>query len=374
MGFDIHDLHQTLSRISESFSGLKIAMKLDAKSARIAELDRMMGDSGFWDNPGAARPILQEQAKLKKTLETVKELASRIEDALTLAELTEEAQNEGAENDLRIEIDKLAADFRRFEILTLMSGENDARNVIMSIHAGAGGTESCDWVSMLLRMYTRWLDNNDFKYEQTQILAGEEAGIRSVTLEIQGFCAYGYLRSESGVHRLVRISPFDSNARRHTTFSSVDVLPFFDDVEVNIDENDLKIDTHRAGGPGGQHVNKTESAVRITHLPTGIVVQCQSQRSQIKNRQMAMRELAARVQRFFEAQRDAELKALIGERGEIAWGNQIRSYVMQPYTLVKDHRTDYEETDIRKVLDGSLDGFIEAYLRNRLAKDSVKES
>ncbi|MFA4986212.1 MAG: peptide chain release factor 2 [Candidatus Brocadiia bacterium] len=369
MILDLSDLKGKLEAVSNGLEELERALDLPGKKERIRVIEGYMAQQGFWDNQDAARPLVRELAGLKKTIEQVGGLRGRVTESFGMVDLVVEDGDPSLVDELIRDFDSLQADFRHFELLTLMSGENDSRNVIMSIHAGAGGTESCDWVSMLLRMYTRWLERSDFKFEQTHIVAGEEAGIKSVTLEIEGFYAYGHLRSECGVHRLVRISPFDSNARRHTSFSSVDILPVFDDVEVNIEDKELKVDTYKAGGPGGQHVNKTESAVRITHLPTGIVVQCQAERSQIKNRQVAMRELVARIQRYYEAQRDAELKVIIGERGEIAWGNQIRSYVLQPYTLVKDHRTDVEETDVRKVLDGEIDGFIESYLRHRLTRD-----
>jgi peptide chain release factor 2 len=259
------------------------------------------------------------------------------------------------------------------EITGLLSGPNDARNCFFSIHAGAGGTESCDWVSMLLRMYTRYFDRNKYAYEQLDLTAGEEAGIRSITMKVSGPFAFGKLSCEMGVHRLVRISPFDANKRRHTSFAAVDCVPeFTEDVDIEVKEEDLKIDFYRAGGPGGQNVNKVSSAVRMTHLPTGIVVQCQNERSQHKNRAEALKVLKARLYMREQQKRDAELAKMYGNKGEIAWGNQIRSYVLQPYQLVKDHRTDFETGNVDAVLNGEIDDFIEAYLRHR-AKEKTKK-
>ncbi len=369
--FDANELDIHISQLAQTLDELREALDIEGKKRRVAEIEAKMSESGFWDHPEAAKPIVQELSSLKRTINDMEMLISRVRESGEMLELLAEEKDETLREEFVLEIEKLGEEVRKFENLVLMSDENAHRNVIMSIHAGAGGTESCDWVAMLFRMYTRWLELNGYEYEEVSLLSGEEAGIKSVTIEITGFYPYGHLRSEAGVHRLVRISPFDSNARRHTSFASVDVVPIFDPVEVVLDENEVVFETHRAGGPGGQHVNKTESAVRLTHKPTGIVVHCQDQRSQGKNREMAMRELVSRVQRYYEAQRDADLKALLGDRGEIAWGNQIRSYVMQPYTLVKDHRTNTEETDVRKVLDGYIDSFIEAYLRKRLVKGSV---
>ncbi len=284
-----------------------------------------------------------------------------------------------AENDqkmlshLETDLASLKKQCEKIEITGLLSGPNDARNCFFSIHAGAGGTESCDWVSMLLRMYTRYFDRNKYSYEQLDITPGEEAGIRSITLKVSGPFAFGKLSCEMGVHRLVRISPFDANKRRHTSFAAVDCVPeFADDVDIEVKEEDLKIDFYRAGGPGGQNVNKVSSAVRMTHLPTGIVVQCQNERSQHKNRAEALKVLKARLYMREQQKRDAELTKMYGNKGEIAWGNQIRSYVLQPYQLVKDHRTDFETGNVDAVLNGELDDFIEAYLRFR-AKEKIKK-
>ncbi|MDZ7815880.1 MAG: peptide chain release factor 2 [Planctomycetota bacterium] len=365
---DIKELRDELSDIHTTLEELEQAIDIKRKRARLAEIEKKMSAPDFWDDQETAQKLMTELSKLKKTVEDYSDLATRVKEQLGMLDLIEAEPDKSLLEEANAEFEKVRREVNSFETLRLMEGENSDRDVLLSIHAGAGGTEACDWAGMLLRMYTRWLDTNDYKYETVQHLPADEAGVKSVTLEISGYYPYGHLRCEAGVHRLVRISPFDAQSRRHTSFASVDVIPLFDVVEVDIDEKDLQIDTYRAGGPGGQHVNKTESAVRITHIPTGIVVQCQSQRSQVKNRAMAMRELIARIQRYQEAQRDAELKAILGEKGEIAWGNQIRSYVMQPYTMVKDHRTGTEESDVKKVLDGGLDKFIESYLRYRLEK------
>jgi peptide chain release factor 2 len=290
-------------------------------------------------------------------------------DAKDLSELFVLAESEGDKQILE-QIEKDLAGLekrcRQVEVTGLLSGANDSKNCFFSIHAGAGGTESCDWVSMLLRMYTRYFDRNGYKYQELDLTAGEEAGIRSIQLEVAGPFAFGRLSCETGVHRLVRISPFDANKRRHTSFAAVDCLPEFDeDIDIEIKEEDLKIDYYRAGGAGGQHVNKVSSAVRITHLPTGIVAQCQNERSQHKNKAEALKVLKSRLYILEQKKRDAELAKIYGDKGEIAWGNQIRSYVLQPYQLVKDHRTDFQTGNVDAVLDGEIDDFIESYLQFR---------
>jgi peptide chain release factor 2 len=290
-------------------------------------------------------------------------------DAKDLSELFALAESEGDKQILeQIEKDLagLERKCRQVEITGLLSGANDMKSCFFSIHAGAGGTESCDWVSMLLRMYTRYFDRNGYKYQELDLTAGEEAGIRSIQLEVAGPFAFGRLSAETGVHRLVRISPFDANKRRHTSFAAVDCIPEFDeDIDIEIKEEDLKIDYYRAGGPGGQNVNKVSSAVRMTHLPTGIVAQCQNERSQHKNKAEALKVLKSRLYILEQKKRDAELAKLYGDKGEIAWGNQIRSYVLQPYQLVKDHRTDFQTGNVDAVLDGEIDDFIESYLQFR---------
>jgi len=290
-------------------------------------------------------------------------LLSDCEDAITLAELGLEEKDETVAEELRQNFEEIKARYEKFRLETLMKGEYDANNAIITLHAGAGGTEAMDWVQMLFRMYTRWAEKNGFEVKVLDLLEGEEAGIKSVTAAVNGEYAYGYLKAEKGVHRLVRISPFDASGRRHTSFASMEVLPELDDnVEVEINPDDIKMDVFRASGAGGQHVNKTSSAVRLTHIPTGIVVSCQNERSQFQNREMAMKMLKAKLLELKEREQMEKLNQIKGEQKDIAWGNQIRSYVFCPYTLVKDHRTNYEEGNVQKVMDGEIDPFIQAYL------------
>lgn len=285
---------------------------------------------------------------------------------MVLVELVAEEPDAGLAEELSASVRALQKKIEQLELSTLLSGEYDRNNAILTIHPGAGGTESQDWASMLLRMYSRWAEDHGYQVEILDLLAGEEAGIKSATLLISGLNAFGYLQAERGVHRLVRISPFDASGRRHTSFASVEVMPEIDDdVELEIDPADLRIDTYRASGAGGQHVNKTESAVRITHVPTGIVVQCQSERSQHQNRESAMKILRARLMELNLAKQQEKIAQIKGEQQEIAWGNQIRSYVFCPYTMVKDHRTNVEVGDVNAVMDGELDQFIEAYLKSK---------
>ena len=325
-----------------------------------------MARADFWNDQTAAQKWVAELKTLKAATDSWVALQARLEEAADLVEIAE-SDSDRAEIAEALAEDEAITD--RLEFQLMLSGEHDAGNAVVSIHPGAGGHESCDWAEMLLRMYLRWAERSKYKTEILEIQANDEGGIKTVTLALRGDHAYGYLRSELGVHRLVRISPFDAQKRRHTSFASVDVLPEFDDdIEIEIDERDLKMDTYRAGGAGGQHVNKTESAVRITHLPTGVVVACQNERSQGRNRTMALRLLKAKLYRMQEQERDEELKKAYGEKGEVAFGYQIRNYVMQPYQLVKDLRTDVETGDIQRVLDGDLDRFIQAYLRSRMGE------
>jgi len=331
-----------------------------------------MAQPGFWDNPDAAQRITSQLSALKSVVEPVEELTREVNDLSELFELASEEADDEELSQLEDDVEALVQRCERIELQGLLSRPEDMRNCFVSIHAGAGGTESCDWANMLLRMYTRFFDTNKFKYEELDITPGEEAGIRSITLRVMGPFAFGKLSCEVGVHRLVRISPFDSQSRRHTSFAAVDCIPEFDeDIEIDLNEDDLRIDTYRAGGAGGQHVNKVSSAVRITHLPSGVVVQCQNERSQHKNKAQALKVLKSRLYMLEQQKRDAEVAKLYGDKGEIAWGNQIRSYVMQPYQMVKDHRTDYQTGNVGAVMDGDLDGFIESYLRHR-AKGAMK--
>ena len=328
-----------------------------------------MGEQGFWDRPEAAQKVVAELKGLKSTLAPAEDLGKRIEDVSILYELAQEEGSEEALAEAAADAEKLLGEMEQLELRTLLSGAHDAGNCYFSIHAGAGGTESCDWAEMLLRMYLRYFERAGYAAGEIDRLDGEEAGIRSVTLKVDGAYAYGYLSCERGVHRLVRISPFDAQNRRHTSFASVDVLPEPDEVEIEIDwEKEVREDTFRSHGAGGQHVNKTSSAIRLTHLPTGIVVQCQNERSQHQNRAQARKMLAAKLYQAETAKRDEELARIYSDKGEIAFGSQIRSYVLYPYQLVRDERTELKVPQSDRVLDGDIQEFIDACLRHRLAK------
>lgn len=335
-----------------------------------------MGAPDFWNNQDAANEVVQELKRVKSIIEPYDQMVEMVDDANILTDLAREDGSMDAEKEALEGVQAALQVLDKIELAQMLSGPHDARNAYLSIQAGAGGTESCDWAEMLLRMYTRYCERNEYGCDIIDLQPHEEAGIKSATLLVKGALAYGYLRSELGVHRLVRISPFDAQNRRHTSFCSVDVVPEFDeDIEVDVDEDELRIDTYRAGGAGGQHINKTDSAIRITHLPSGIVVQCQNERSQHKNRSTAMKMLRAKLYAVEEARRDAEIRGLQGEKGDIAWGRQIRSYVLQPYTLVKDVRTGVEKGNAQAVLDGGIDDFIEGFLRGQTtsAEDSKSD-
>ena len=326
-----------------------------------------MSQPGFWDRPDAAQQVVSEASRLKNVLVPVKAFARKVDDLKAMMELEAESDGDGAAS-MEAEIASLAPALRgeldALEIKSFLSGPMDKNNAIVNIHAGAGGTESCDWADMLLRMYTRWAERSGYQVEVEDIAPGEEAGITRATFRIIGDNAYGYFKAERGVHRLVRISPFDANKRRHTTFGAVDVIAeVSDDIDVDVKEEDLRVDTYRSSGKGGQHVNKTESAVRLTHLPTGIVVACQNERSQHKNKATAMKLLKSRIFEKLQDEKRAEMERFYGEKGEIGWGNQIRSYVFQPYQMVKDLRTGAETGNIQAVMDGDIDRFIHAWLR-----------
>lgn len=340
-----------------------IHFDLANKRNRIEELDKTMEEPGFWDEPEQSARIVQESKKLKTVLERYEALESGRDDMLMLIEIAEEENDAGILTELEESLKEFEKDFENLRIETLLGGEYDKDNAILTLHAGAGGTESCDWASMLCRMYQRWADKMGFQVEMLDFLDGDEAGYKSVTLQINGINAYGYLKSEHGVHRLVRISPFNAAGKRQTSFVSCDVMPDIEeDLDVEIADDDIRIDTYRSSGAGGQHINKTSSAIRITHFPTGIVVQCQNERSQHMNKDKAMQMLKAKL--FILKQQEQLDKAsdIRGESKEIGWGNQIRSYVMQPYTMVKDHRTNAETGNVQDVMDGNLETFINAYL------------
>lgn len=339
--------------------------------ADIADFEHQMAEPTFWDNNEKAQKIISELNASKETYQTFHRLEEQLEEIQLALELYEESQDEEMLIEAESQVKSLQIDLTNYQMKLLLSEPHDNNDAILEIHPGAGGTESQDWGSMLLRMYQRWADKNNFKVSMLDYQDGEEAGIKSVTLEISGHNAYGYLKSEKGVHRLVRISPFDSNSRRHTSFASVEVTPMIDDtIELEINPDDLRIDTFRASGAGGQHINKTSSAVRITHIPSGVVTQSQSQRSQLQNRELAMNLLKAKLYQIEQEKQAQALAEIKGEQREIAWGSQIRSYVFHPYSMVKDHRTNFEVGNTQAVMDGDLNGFIDAYLKWRIQDDT----
>ncbi|OGV34765.1 MAG: peptide chain release factor 2 [Lentisphaerae bacterium GWF2_45_14] len=350
---------EALARIKH----LEQFLKIDEKRKKLSEIEEKMSAPDFWDNREKAQQLMGELSSSKNIVEPFTKLFKDVEEFYTCVELA--AEDEGMLAEAETLCSKITPALDSIELLSFLSGKFDRNGAYFTIHAGAGGTESCDWASMLLRMYRRWFERRGYKDEVIDIQAGDEAGIKSVTLLVRGEFAYGYLKAERGIHRLVRISPFDSNARRHTSFASVDLFPELDDdVEIEIDEKDLRIDTYRSSGAGGQHVNTTDSAIRITHIPTGTIVACQNERSQHKNRANAMKMLQAKLYELQEEQRRREAKEIQGEKSEMGWGNQIRSYVLHPYQMVKDLRTDVETGNTAAVLDGDLDRFVEAWLKN----------
>ena len=322
-----------------------------------------MSAPDFWNDRDRAQKLLAELKPAKAILESYRTLEQELSDEIELLDMADESADRAHIDEVRGKLDRFARRAEKQELQALFTGKHDGESVFMSIHAGAGGTDSCDWAEILLRMYTRWLERNEYDAKLVDLISADEAGIKRAVLEVRGRFPYGNLKSELGVHRLVRVSPFDANHRRHTSFASVDVLPEEDDIAIELKSVDLKVDTFCAGGPGGQHVNKTESAVRITHLPTGVAASCQNERSQMLNRKTAMKILAARLTQMEEAKREEKFARMYGEKGEIAWGNQIRSYVLHPYQLVKDHRTGHETGNAQSVLDGEISPFIESFLK-----------
>lgn len=338
---------------------------------QLAECEKEMSQPAFWDHPESAQKVSKEGNRLRTMLKEVGDLKERIGDLSLLMEMAEEEGSSEAEAEFRKEYASAESALDQLEIRILLSGEHDSSPAILSLHAGAGGTEACDWANMMLRMYQRWAERNDIKCEMLDILQGDEAGIKSATLRMEGDFAYGYLKAERGVHRLVRISPFNAAGKRQTSFASLDVVAEIDDdIEIEIEDKDVRIDVYRAGGPGGQGVNTTDSAVRLTHLPTGIIVSCQNERSQIKNRASAMRVLKSRLYEIEMDKKRSEAEKHYSDKGEIGWGHQIRSYVLQPYQMVKDLRTGEQSSAVNGVLDGDLDAFINAFLKGKKRSDT----
>ena len=354
------DLTAVRSMIAEAGESLHV----DHLREQLVEYQEDMGSNGFWDDTERATRISAKANSTENRIKHYESLINRADEIEIMMELAEEEDDESMAEDIKKEFASLKEDLESLRLQTLLTGEYDDCNCILTLHAGAGGTEAQDWTQMLYRMYTRFCERMGFQVKELDYLDGDEAGIKSVSFEVSGDYAYGYLKAERGVHRLVRISPFDANARRHTSFASLDVAPIIvDNSEIEIRNEDLRIDTYRASGKGGQHVNRTDSAVRITHLPTGIVVQCQNERSQLQNKEMCFIWLRAKLAELKEQQRQEQMGDIKGELKKIEWGSQIRSYVFQPYTLVKDHRTGYEMGDINAVMDGKLEGFVTSYLQ-----------
>lgn len=359
--FDQH--RQNLAELSASLLQLRDALHIDSTKDEIAELEARAQEPDFWSDTGSAKKTQTKIRHLQKRVDHYSLLQRQLEDLEVLVELGEEAGETQIAVEVSEGISKLQEQYEKMRLETLFTGELDDSNAILTLHAGAGGTEAQDWVEMLYRMYLRWADSHEFEVKPLDFLDGDEAGLKSVSFMVIGDYAYGYLRSEMGVHRLVRISPFDASGRRHTSFASLEVMPELDEsINIDIRPEDLRVDTYRSSGAGGQHVNKTESAIRLTHLPTGVVVSCQTERSQVQNRETAMNMLKAKLYALARAAQMDRIEDLKGNQMDIAWGSQIRSYVFCPYTMVKDHRTGYETTAVDAVMDGDLDGFINAFL------------
>ncbi len=358
------ELKLKLTAFEPEIEDLASAIGLTQMKRELAELEQRAAADGFWDNMERAQQTTQRAANLRQRIEAYEKLVADYHDTLTLIEMGDEEEELDLLPECEESVESVAAELERQRLSTLFTGEYDDSNVIMTFHAGAGGTEAQDWAQMLYRMYTRWTEIHGFKYQILDYLDGDEAGIKSASILIEGENAYGFLKSEAGVHRLVRVSPFDSSGRRHTSFSAIEVIPEIDDsVEVEIRPEDIKMDVFRASGAGGQHINKTSSAVRLTHIPTGIVVACQSERSQFQNRDTAMKMLRSKLVEIKEREQLEKIEDIKGSQSQIAWGSQIRSYVFMPYTLAKDHRTGFESGNINAVMDGEIDGFINAYLK-----------
>ena len=353
-----------LTSAKDELDDLGEALGISSAKEEIAELEKQAAADGFWDDLENSQKVLRQTSKLKNKVSAYESLCGDFDDTLTLIEMADEEGDESLVPEVTEGVDRVLKTIEDMRMSTLLSGEYDSKNAILTFHAGAVGTEAQDWAEMLFRMYNHWADAHGFKAKTIDYLDGEEAGLKSAVLLIEGENAYGYMKSEAGVHRLVRVSPFDSSGRRHTSFASLEVMPEIDDnMDVEIRDEDLKVDTYRSSGAGGQHINKTDSAVRLTHIPTGIVVACQNERSQHQNREMAMKMLKSKLIEIKEREHLEKIEDIKGVQKEIGWGSQIRSYVFMPYTMVKDHRTGFEMGNINAVMDGDLDGFINAYLK-----------
>jgi len=340
------------------------ALAIESAKKEIEKLEAQSGEAGFWDDMQKSQEVLKKLSGLKSRVASYEKLCSSFDDAMTLSEMGNEEEDLSLFEESAEAVEQFAAKLDEMTLSTLLTGEYDANNAILTFHAGAGGTEAQDWAEMLLRMYTKWAESHGYKLKTLDYLDGDEAGLKSASILIEGENAYGYLKCESGVHRLVRVSPFDSSGRRHTSFASLEVMPeISDDIEIEIRPEDIKVDTYRSSGAGGQHVNTTDSAVRITHIPTGIVTACQNERSQFQNKDVAMKMLKSKLLEIKERENLERIEDIKGAQKEIAWGSQIRSYVFMPYTMAKDHRTGFEVGNIQAVMDGELDGFINAYLK-----------
>ncbi len=364
----LEEIKSKLKELDKKLSELRVYLDIDKNEKALKELEAKMADPGFWDNQEKARSVIKELKKARAVVDPYFECRREFDELGELIVIVD-SDDKGSIDEVRGSLQRLEKDVDALEFKSLMSGELDCNDAILSVHSGAGGTESCDWASMLLRMYSMWAEKNKYKTEIIDMLPGEEAGVKSAVMIVSGAYAYGYLKSERGVHRLVRISPFDANKRRHTSFASVDIIAEVeDDIEIDIKESELRIDTYRSSGAGGQHVNVTDSAVRITHLPTNIVVQCQNERSQHKNKATAMKVLKARIYELKLEEKKKEIEKENAKKQKIEWGSQIRSYVMHPYSMVKDHRTDCETSNVNAVMDGAIDRFIEAFLKWKVRK------
>ncbi len=364
MIIQLEDAKYKLQNMRADIDELASALRIDELIKQVEEDEKLTLEADFWNNAENSSKILQKIKQTKDTIEKFNALKNRLEDAIVLAEMGIEENDESLVPEVEGELDEIIKEEERQRIEVLLSGEYDRNNAIVSFHPGAGGTEAQDWALMLYRMYTRWGERHGFNVKLVDWLVGEEAGIKSATIMVEGVHAYGYLKSEAGVHRLVRISPFDASGRRQTSFASVDVMPEFeDDGKIEIRDEDIEITAHRSSGAGGQHINKTDSAIRITHLPTGIVVGCQTERSQLQNKETALKMLKSKLMEIKERENLARIEDIKGVKNNIEWGSQIRSYVFMPYTLAKDNRTGYEDGNISAVMDGEIDGFINAYLK-----------